>query len=242
MIAALLLLAAAQHPQPQLHALFPTGAKAGTAVEVRLSAGADLDEVHRLVFSHPGIAAEPVMLPAGRYYPEPRRDGRRFTVTVAGDVPPGLYEVRAFGALGGSNTRRFAVGDRDEIVETEPNNEPEKAMELAVDATVSGTFDSENMDCFRFEGRKGIRVTIAVRVQEIDSRAIPVVTLLDAAGRQVARAAASRAGDPIVDFTPAADGPLVIRLHDLTYRGGDLFAYRLTVSTGPWIEDRKSVV
>lgn len=236
MVGALLLLAAAQHPQPQLHALFPPGAKAGTTVEVKLSAGADLDELHRLVFSHPGITAEPVMLPASRYYPEPRREGRRFKVTVAADVPVGLYEARVFGALGGSNARRFAVGDRDEIVETEPNNEPEKATELAVDAVVSGILDSENMDCFRFEGKKGVRLVVAVRAQEIDSRAIPVVTLQDAAGRQLARAAASRGSDPVLDHTPAADGPLTVRLHDLTYRGGDLYGYRLVLTTGPWIE------
>ena len=34
-----------------------------------------------------------------------------FTVTIAADVPPGIYDVRAVGTFGVSNPRSFVVGD-----------------------------------------------------------------------------------------------------------------------------------
>ena len=66
-LAALLLLAsatAAQQqaaptvPQPKIYALAPSGGKAGTVVDVRISSGTDLDGVQKLLFSHPGITAK----------------------------------------------------------------------------------------------------------------------------------------------------------------------------------------
>ena len=49
-------------PSPRLLLVTPPGARAGTSVEVTL-AGTDLDHPERLVFSHPGIKAEPVAAP-----------------------------------------------------------------------------------------------------------------------------------------------------------------------------------
>ncbi|HYF00135.1 MAG TPA: hypothetical protein VEJ18_14540, partial [Planctomycetota bacterium] len=61
-----------QIPQPRLYALQPAGAKAGTTVEVRLTSGAEIDGVDRLLFSHPGIKAEPVTVGPDRLFPEAR--------------------------------------------------------------------------------------------------------------------------------------------------------------------------
>src|SRR6266436_9335251 len=49
-------------PNPRLLTLTPCGAKAGTTVEVTFS-GTDLEEPQTLLFSHPGIKAEPIIPP-----------------------------------------------------------------------------------------------------------------------------------------------------------------------------------
>src|SRR5205085_10038786 len=46
-------------PLPRLNTVFPSGAKAGTSVDVTFT-GTDLDEPDHLVFSHPGIKAEAI--------------------------------------------------------------------------------------------------------------------------------------------------------------------------------------
>ena len=64
---------------------------------------------------------------------------RSFSIEgVAADVPPGVYEVRAAGALGVSNARRFAVGTRAEFNEQEPNDDKAHATPLAFGQVMSG--------------------------------------------------------------------------------------------------------
>src|SRR2546430_11331582 len=99
--------AAPQVPQPKIYALQPSGAKVGTTVEVRIASGSDLDGADRLLFSHPGITAKPLTEEPGRLYPQGRAIEGKFKVTVAADVPPGIYEVRAAGYFGVTNARRF---------------------------------------------------------------------------------------------------------------------------------------
>ena len=47
----------AQLPVTQISAIFPLGAQAGTNVDVTVSGGV-VEDVQRLVFSHPGITAQ----------------------------------------------------------------------------------------------------------------------------------------------------------------------------------------
>ena len=59
--------------------------------------GNDLEEPRGLVFDHPGITAK---LVEGKE--------KRFSVTVAADVPEGTYDARLVGKWGVSNPRLFA--------------------------------------------------------------------------------------------------------------------------------------
>src|SRR4051812_393737 len=61
-------------PLPRLNTVFPCGGKAGTTVEVTVT-GTDLDEPEGLVFSHPGLQAQPVAA-AGKT-PTPPPDPRQ---------------------------------------------------------------------------------------------------------------------------------------------------------------------
>src|SRR5262245_9950455 len=47
-------------PQPRLQSIFPSGGKVGTTVEVTFT-GTDLEEPQALLFSHPGLKAEPII-------------------------------------------------------------------------------------------------------------------------------------------------------------------------------------
>src|SRR4029079_8545373 len=113
--AALASRAFAQLPTTQLTSVFPPGGQQGARVEVTI-AGADLDDCSRLVFSHSGIAAEQKTAAATELEPW-RRATKQSIVKIAGDVPPGVYEVRAQGRFGLSNPRAFVVGSSQEIID-----------------------------------------------------------------------------------------------------------------------------
>src|SRR5262245_2112870 len=92
-LAAFSTVALAQLPVTQLTSIFPPGGKPGTTVEVT-AAGVDLDDADKLVFSHPGIVAAAKMTTPTDFEKTPKPMPGQFTVTIAGDVPPGIYEAR----------------------------------------------------------------------------------------------------------------------------------------------------
>ena len=99
----------AQLPQTRIYSVFPPGGQTGQTFEVTIMSGEDTDELKSLHFTHPGITAVPK---TQEVEGKPQPVDNVFVVTIAADVPPGVYEVAAEGRFGGSNTRRFVVGSR----------------------------------------------------------------------------------------------------------------------------------
>src|SRR3954468_18381877 len=77
----------AELPLARLQSVFPPGGRQGSTVEVTL-AGLDLDDVSALRFSDRRLTAK-----AGS-------GAGKFVVTVAGDAPVGVYDLRAVGRFG----------------------------------------------------------------------------------------------------------------------------------------------
>ena len=224
----------AQLPQARLTSISPTGGQKGTAVDVTTVAGTDLDELSKLYFSHPGITAAPkTNMVDGQPKPVPGQ----FTVTIAADVPPGVYDVRAVSLFGLSNPRSFVVGDRKEFLEVEPNNTLDKPMEIELNTLINGRSDgATDIDYYKFSGKAGQRIIAECRARRIDSRMDSMVELYSAAGRKLATSHNEQRRDPLLDYTLQADGDYVLKLYDFVYGGGADYFYRLAVHTGPHID------
>jgi len=223
--------AAAQLPQARLHSISPPGGQTGTTVELRLSSGADLDEVNRLTFNHPGITAVPKMQESGQPVTN------TFEVTIAPDVPVGMYEVRAAGYYGLTNPRTFVVGRKPEVQEVEPNNLVEQATAVEAETIVNAAAGSgTDIDFYKFAGKQGQRVIVSCRAARIDSRMNATIELFDSSGRRLAHTRNDVRQDPLLDFTPAEDGDYFLRVYDFTYRGGADYFYRLAISTAPHVD------
>jgi len=208
---------AADLPSIRLDSIFPPGGQTGTEVDAAI-AGAELDDAKTLHFSHPGITAEP--------------KNKRFIVKIAPDVPPGIYDARVSGLRGISNPRAFVVSDLPQLVDSGANTKAGAAIELPIDSTISGTATAAQADWFKFTAKRGQRLLIACEAPELDSRFSPVLTVLDAAGRELET---SRRGG-LLDFTVPAAGSYLLRLNDLTFAGTAEHFYRLTLTTGPRID------
>ena len=208
----------AELPVPLLNSVTPMGGKIGAETEVVI-AGADLDEVDAMHFSHPGITAT-------------LKTPNHFAVKIAPEVPIGNYDVRVVGKLGVSNPRAFIVGDRPELTRAKAHDKPEAAVELPMGSVFNGNATAAISDYFKFPAKKGERVLIVCATKEIDSRMSPVLAVLDAAGREIESA---RKGG-LLDFTAPSDGSFLASVHDLTFAGGPDYFYRLTVSKGPHVD------
>ena len=91
--------ALAQLPATQLSSVFPPGGKQGSTVELTV-AGVDIDDLEKLVFSHPGLVAAPKMTTPTDFEPTAKPVPGAYTLTIAANVPPGTYAVRAVGRFG----------------------------------------------------------------------------------------------------------------------------------------------
>ncbi|MCA8999147.1 MAG: hypothetical protein KDA80_19250 [Planctomycetaceae bacterium] len=227
--------AAAQLPQTRLYAISPPGARTGTEIELRILAGDDLEEVNQLAFSHPGITAFPKTTEKdGQQVPIPNV----FLVKVDPSVPSGIYECRAGGLWGFSNPRRFVVGTLTEKTEETDNGDPVKAKPLELDTVVNGQMEAgTDLDWFQFSGTKGQRIVFDVWAERIDSKLNAVLSIYDSEGRR--RLATSRnvkGDDPVLVFEVPADGQYLLLLHDMTYKNGNEYVYRLLTSTRPYLE------
>jgi hypothetical protein len=214
-------LASAQLPQVRLDSVFPPGARVGTTVEVAVG-GVDFDEVAKLHFDHPGLSAVSV-------------GPNKFKVTVAGDVAPGVYDLRVSGKHGVSNPRAFAVsGAGEEIVQKTPNHVPEQAQAVPFGCVVNGQFRGALDDFYRVPLKPGQRAIVEVLAERIDSPLDATLSVLAPDGREVGANADHFGRDPLVDFTADQEGDYLVRVWDFLYRGGS--AYRLRIGNFPVVD------
>lgn len=223
----------AQLPCARLDAVFPAGATPGSTTDVTIH-GADLDDVEAVVFSHPGITAVPKKADPGPFDDGPRTLPDTFVVTIAPNVPPGHHTVRCRGRYGLSNGRVFVVDPVPHTVEAEPNDTASQATELTVPGVVDGRFTGGgDIDCFRLAGSRGQRLSIEVLARRIDSRADPVIRLLDPEGRLVDEARPGATADPCLEVQLSEDGEHLLVVADAVHGNGPDHGYEIRVTAAP---------
>ncbi len=226
----------AQLPTPSLSSIYPTGGQAGTTFQIELSSSSGLEHADKLIFNHPGIKATILKSAPSRIYPKGKLSPGKFTVTIDKSVKPGVYELRAAGSSGISNSRAFIVSDLRELNESGSNKSAKAAMPLPLDTVVNGRCDSGSVDYYKISLKKGQRIILQCRARSIDSPADAVITLFNISGRELTKNRNTRFGDPLIDFTSPKDADYHVQISDFLYAGAATFNYRLTVTTGPWID------
>lgn len=205
-------------PAPRLLTTMPMGGKLGTQFEIIIS-GEHLDELGELAFSDRRITAVQKLDAAGQ--PE----ANKYVITIPADCPTGLYEARVMTRLGISSSRVFSVGSMAENVRTKPNTTLATAMEIDVNSISNAVMTNRAVDHYVFNAKKGQRLIVDCATRGIDSKLDAVVIVADAAGRDLL---VERRGG-VLDFAVPEDGRYVIKVHELTFKGGMEYFYRLGV-------------
>jgi len=203
-------------PAPRLLTTTPMGGKVGTEVEVTIT-GEHLDEVGDLIFSDSRVKAKHKLDTAGAAI------ANRYVVAIASDCPTGLYEARVMTRLGISSSRIFAVGTLNEVVPAKPNRTLAAAQELPLNSVCNGTVADRSVDFYTFRAKKGQRLVVDCATRGIDSKLNATVIIGDAAGRDLL---VERRGG-VLDFLVPKDGVYVIKINELTFKGGPAYYYRL---------------
>lgn len=207
-------------PMPRLLTTMPMGGTAGTTLEVTIT-GQYLDGATLLSFSDPRITAEPVRDDQGNQVPN------RYRVTIPSECSPGLVEARVQTRLGVSSPRVFTVSSLPEVTQGEPSPSLEKAFPLGLNSICNASMPARAINHYRFECEQGQRVIIDCAARGIDSKLNAVLIVADDRGRDLV---VQRRGD-LIDFTAPESGAYVVKVHELTFKGGPEFFYRLSLRT-----------
>ena len=237
--------------QPTLTAVFPQGGQQGRSVEVTLT-GTNLGTATAVWFSGKGITAEikektgqaAVVFNGVGVSGSIPSDGQLVALlTIAGDAPLGIQQIRAVTPYGVSNAGSFVVGNLREIVEEETeasgaaNPSTMEIDWLALPVTVNGTIASiDDEDSFTFQLKKDARLICEVAAQQIGSLLDSYLVLRDANGTEVANSGLGNAFDSVLDYTALETGKYTLHIRDIRYKGGEGYAYRLSIGELPYLE------
>jgi hypothetical protein len=236
-------------PAPKLTHVSPTGGQVGSTFELIVT-GTDLDKAEGLFFSFPGATVEslgiiePVVpVDPKKKAAQPKKDPNqpirhKFKVTLPHQIPLGVQDVRVITAGGVSNPRAFVVSDMKEVVEQEPNDDVDKAQKVAINNSISGIIANPvDVDFYQFTGKKGQRVLLSCLTSSIDSKLPVQVEVFTSRDKLLGANRGYQNNDALVDVTLPENGTYFARVSCFTYtQGGPDYFYRLTISTGPWID------
>ncbi len=202
----------ATFPSPTLTSISPLGAKPGTTLELTLR-GSDLEGPQSVLLSDRAIPIKSLK-------------PNLFSITLPADLKPALYDLRFVGRFGVSNPRVFEISTLDSITSSGSNAKPDKALKVALDSVIQGSFKSNSPHWFAIDLKKGQQLSATFDGQRFDTRTEMLGALSAPTGRELAR---MRAG--IITFTAPSDARYRLRFNELMYRSGDDYGFRITLSS-----------
>ncbi len=212
---------------PSLSTIRPSGFQFGTEVEVSFT-GARLGDAQELLFYSPGI--EVVELNA-------EKDNLvKAKLAISPQCRMGIHAMRLRSATGLSNLRTFTVGALPEIAETEPNNDFAAPQAVALNSTISGVVQNEDVDYFVVQAKKGDRITAELEGIRLGYTFFdPYVAILNSDRFELARSddAALVRQDSLCAIVAPEDGKYIVQVRESAYGGNGSCVYRLHVGSFP---------
>lgn len=216
---------------PRINGTTPFGAQRGVPNEVTIN-GANLGGNPRLIAPFRFAIVEPA--PAGS-----DAANWKLRLNVDSETPVGVYPIRIQTDDGVSNPFLFAVGQLPQIPEKEDNSTFETAQAITAPSVVEGQSAGNDVDYFKFPGKKGQRIVVDAQCARVGSGVDPSIRLTTVARKFVASADDSPGllTDARLFATLPDDTDYVIELSDSRYQGGGRPVYRLVVGEVPAAEE-----
>lgn len=130
--------------------------------------------------------------------------------------------------------RLFSIelDDLPELIEKEPNDSLAEISPIDAPAVLNGRIGRPgDVDYWGVRGLKGTTLEFDVRAARLGSTLDSVVTLVDRAGKELARSDDANLSDSFLRFTYPEDGPYFVKVEErIASRGSEAFAYRLRIA------------
>ncbi len=206
----------ATFPTPALTSISPLGAKPGATVELTLR-GTDLDGPQSILLSDSASPARTIAIKSTK--------PNIFSVVLPADLKSALYDLRFVGRYGVSNPRVFEISTLDAIDSPGTNSKPDKALKVALNSVIQGSFKATTPHWFTFDAKTGQTINATFSGRRFDTRTELLATLSAPTGRELAHMR-----DGILSLTAKADATYRLRLNDLMFRAGDDYGFRITLT------------
>src|SRR4029077_13212779 len=162
----------------------------------------------------------------------------KLNITVDAGAAVGVYPIRVQTDDGISNPILLAVGQLPQVLEKEENSTFETAQKVPEPPlVVEGQVAGNDVDFFRFHGKKGQMILVDAQCARIGSGIDPSIRLTTALpSRAYVASADDSAGlatDARLTAVLPADGDYVVELSDSRYQGGGRPVFRLVIGAGP---------
>jgi hypothetical protein len=211
---------------PQINNIAPAGLQRGVAAELTIT-GSNLSGNPRLI-----APFECTQIPR----PSGSSDSTwKLTLTIAPETAVAVYPIRVQTDDGLSNPFLLAVGQVPQVAEKEDNSFFESAQPIPdLPVVVEGQLAGNDVDFFRFRGKKGQRIVLDAQCARIGSGVDPTIrlTTADFAARSFVGSADDSPGllsDARFVAQLPEDADYVVEISDSRYQGTGRPVYRLLI-------------
>ena len=157
-------------------------------------------------------------------------------VKIAADASLGVRHWRLWTAQGATPAMKFMVGDLPEVVEQEIAGDP-VPLEVQLPITINGRiFPREDVDVWSFKAKKGQAITCEVNAARLGSPLDSIIEVYDPHGQRIAENDDHFGADSFLRFRASEDGSYQVRIHDVNFKGGQAYVYRLTLTADPYVD------
>ena len=237
----------ANQQPPVVGYMYPPGGLAGQTSEVTLG-GYDWTPDMQVFAHDPRIQLEilatpgPILVPEPPYWigkkshrpPEPLPRESRARLTIAEDVPPGIYCWQAANANGATDCGRFLVGQGRQLVEENAQGKPQPLGALPV--TITGQIKKvAEVDRYAFHMDKSGPVTCSIMSHSIGSKLNAIFEIRNSQDQLVADVADTVGAESVLTFHAEAGADYTASIYDVDFRGNRSFIYQISFLAGPHV-------
>lgn len=212
---------------PELSVIMPRGAQRGTEQVFQFS-GARIDDAQEIFFYEPGFEVLEIK-PVNANVIDVK-------VRIAADCALGEHTAQIRTKSGISDYRTFFIGALPVIDEKEPNTEFTTPQAIALNTTVHGVVENEDVDFFVVEAKKGQRLSVEVEGMRFGQTLFdPYIAILDERRFELSAVDDSPLvrQDAVTSIVVPEDGKYIIEMRESGYGGNGACRYRLHIGTFP---------
>lgn len=212
---------------PSVSNVQPRGGQRGTELLLTLGGG-NLADAQEVIFYEPGFTT--VKLEAGN------AGAVKATIKIAPETRLGEHSLRVRTATGISELRTFWVGALPIVDEKEPNSEFTTPQKIALNSTVHGVADNEDVDYYAVEAKKGQRLSVEIEGMRLGQTFFdPYVAILDSKRFELATSddTTLHRQDGCLSVVAPEDGTYFVQVRETSFGGNGACQYRLHVGTFP---------